>query len=272
MRVAYFSPDAARAELASPTTARCSFPRCGSGSTSTVVRAGARGLRAVRTRRSTTWATTRTPTAGSSTRSGAAPGVVVLHDFVLHHLVAGMTVGRGDGHGYLDAMEREHGVVGRLLGPRRPRQAHPATLGVAAGGLPARVVVLESATGLIVHSRYVADRARVAGLHRAGLRSSRTPPGRFPASRPNAIADGPVIGCFGIVNSSKRIRSCSTRSRRCARSIRRCTLLLVGPTSPGFDLDRRLQRLGLARGRARARGVGGRGAAVVADGAASTSS
>jgi len=43
------------------------------------------------------------------------PGVVVLHDFVLHHLVAGMTVGRRDGHGYLDLMEREHGVVGRLL-------------------------------------------------------------------------------------------------------------------------------------------------------------
>jgi len=34
------------------------------------------------------------------------PGVVVLHDYVLHHLVAGMTVGRRDGHGYLDAMER----------------------------------------------------------------------------------------------------------------------------------------------------------------------
>ena len=43
------------------------------------------------------------------------PGVVVLHDFVLHHLVAGMTIGRRDGHGYLDAMEDEHGVVGRLL-------------------------------------------------------------------------------------------------------------------------------------------------------------
>ena len=41
------------------------------------------------------------------------PGLVVLHDFVVHHLVAGVTIGRRDGHGYLDAMEREHGVVGR---------------------------------------------------------------------------------------------------------------------------------------------------------------
>ena len=43
------------------------------------------------------------------------PGVVVLHDFVLHHLVAGMTLGRGDAEGYLGAMQRDAGVEGRLL-------------------------------------------------------------------------------------------------------------------------------------------------------------
>ena len=43
------------------------------------------------------------------------PGIVVLHDVVLHHLVAGMTVARGHPSGYLDAMQLESGVVGRLL-------------------------------------------------------------------------------------------------------------------------------------------------------------
>ena len=43
------------------------------------------------------------------------PGVVVLHDFVLHHLVAGLTLGRKDGRAYLRAMEREAGIPGRLL-------------------------------------------------------------------------------------------------------------------------------------------------------------
>jgi hypothetical protein len=43
------------------------------------------------------------------------PGVVVLHDFVLHHLVVGLTFARGDAAGYLAAMEREGGLVGRLL-------------------------------------------------------------------------------------------------------------------------------------------------------------
>src|SRR5262249_44147701 len=44
------------------------------------------------------------------------PGVVVLHDFVLHHLVAGMTLARKDGSGYLAAMERDGGIAARLLG------------------------------------------------------------------------------------------------------------------------------------------------------------
>ena len=42
-----------------------------------------------RTSRSTTSATTPTRTAGSSTRCARGPGVVVLHEFVLHHLSPG---------------------------------------------------------------------------------------------------------------------------------------------------------------------------------------
>ena len=42
------------------------------------------------------------------------PGVVVLHDFVLHHLVAGLTIARRRPRPP-DAMEREGGVVGRLI-------------------------------------------------------------------------------------------------------------------------------------------------------------
>ena len=42
-------------------------------------------------------------------------GLVVLHEFVLHHLVAGLTIGRGDTEAYLDAMHRDAGVIGRLL-------------------------------------------------------------------------------------------------------------------------------------------------------------
>ena len=44
------------------------------------------------------------------------PGVVVLHEIVLHHLIAGITIGRGrTWRSTSHAMERDGGVAGRLL-------------------------------------------------------------------------------------------------------------------------------------------------------------
>jgi glycosyltransferase involved in cell wall biosynthesis len=172
------------------------------------------------------------------------PGIVVLHDFVLHHLVAGLTIGRRDGHGYLDAMEREGGVVGRLLGhavldkripplwENRPEDFHLAG------------EVLDLATGLIVHSRYVRDRALAAGFVGPIFV---VPHPAFPAPAPPTadVAGQPLFGTFGNVNSSKRVPQLLEAFARVHREHPATGLLLVGATSPGFDLDRRLQRLGL---------------------------
>jgi len=172
------------------------------------------------------------------------PGLVVLHDFVLHHLVAGITIGRRDGHGYLDAMEREGGVVGRLLGhavldkripplwENRPEDFH------LAGD------VLGLATGLIVHSGYVRDRARAAGF--VGPVSV-IPHPAFPTPETSAaqVEGSPLFGTFGNVNASKRVPQLLDAFARVRRLHPATGLLLVGAASPGFDLDRRLQRLGL---------------------------
>ena len=175
------------------------------------------------------------------------PGVVVLHDFVLHHLIAGLTIGRRDGHGYLDAMEREGGVVGRLLGhavldkripplwENRPEDFHLAG------------EVLDLATGLIVHSRYVYDRARAAGYEgHAWI----VPHPAFPVPdlRAAEIGGKPLFGSFGNVNASKRIPQLLEAFAQLRRRHESSTLLLVGAISPGFDLERRLQRLGLDGG------------------------
>ncbi len=172
------------------------------------------------------------------------PGVVVLHDFVLHHLVAGLTIGRRDGHGYLDAMEREGGVVGRLLGhavldkripplwENRPEDFHLAG------------EVLDLATGLIVHSRYVQGKARAAGFEGPVWI---VPHPAFPVPDLAAADVGgePLFGTFGNVNASKRVPQLLEAFATVRQRHEASALLLVGATSPGFDLDRRLQRLGL---------------------------
>jgi glycosyltransferase involved in cell wall biosynthesis len=172
------------------------------------------------------------------------PGVVVLHDFVLHHLVAGMTIGRRDGHGYLDAMEREHGVVGRLLAHGVLDKRIPPLWESRPADFPLARFVLEHATGLIVHSRTVRDLARAAGYERP-IWVVPHPAWPVPPVEPERVAAGPVAGCFGVVNASKRIPELLAAFARVRARVPEATLLLVGPTSPGFDLERRLQRHGL---------------------------
>ena len=91
------------------------------------------------------------------------PGVVVLHDFVLHHLVVGLTFARGDAAGYLAAMEREAGLVGRLLAYAVLDNKLPPLWETRPEDFPLAGEVLDHATGLIVHSHYVERRAREAG-------------------------------------------------------------------------------------------------------------
>src|SRR5262249_39763182 len=157
------------------------------------------------------------------------PGVVVLHDFVLHHLVAGLTIGRRDGHGYLDAMEREGGVVGRLLGhavldkripplwENRPHDFHLAG------------EVLDLATGLIVPSRYVRDHAREAG-YSGPVWIVPHPAFPVPAVPRVEVAGESLFGSFGIVNASKRIPQLLEAFARVRQGHPASALLLVGPT------------------------------------------
>ena len=138
-------------------------------------RASRASARRPQTSRSTTSATTRTRTAGSSTRSGKRPGVVVLHEYVLHHLIAGITIGRGNGRGYLDAMERELGVAGRLLGLGVLDNLLPLLWETQPERFPLAGVVLDHAHGRDRPLRLRrAERARPPAT-RAGSGASRIP-------------------------------------------------------------------------------------------------
>jgi glycosyltransferase involved in cell wall biosynthesis len=132
------------------------------------------------------------------------PGVVVLHEFVLHHLVAGTTLARGDAAGYLDAMEREHGLPGRLLAYGVLDNRLPPLWETRPEDFPLAGGVLGLATGLIVHSRYVEAGARAAGFDGPIWRIPH-PAWPAPDGAPVQVDGAPLFGCFGHLNEAKRI-------------------------------------------------------------------
>jgi glycosyltransferase involved in cell wall biosynthesis len=177
------------------------------------------------------------------------PGPVVLHDFVLHHLVAGLTVGRGDNDGYLDAMFRDSGVVGRLLAHGVVDGLVPPLWESRAERFPLTGEVLDYASGLIVHSRYVKERCREKGFS-GPIWHVPMPAWPKPSTLPEAgLPSGrrPVIGCFGYLTTTKRIPQLVDAFARLRHEFAEALLVLAGRPTPGFALDPLLERHGLSR-------------------------
>ena len=171
-------------------------------------------------------------------------GVVVLHDLVLHHLVAGLTLARGNAGAYLAAMERDGGEEARRLAEHVAAGRVRPPWDTAPERYPLVAEILDHATGLIVHSRYTERGAREEGytgrIWRVPLAAARVP------DVPAALIDGaPVIGSFGHVNPAKRIPQLLRAFARLRERHREAKLVLAGAIAPGFELDRRIESLGL---------------------------
>jgi len=169
------------------------------------------------------------------------PGIVVLHDFVLHHLVVGLTFSRGDAAGYLAAMERDHGLVGRLLAYAVLDNKLPPLWETRPEDFPLAGEVLQHATGLIVHSQYVEQHARETG-YLGPIARIPHPAWPVPELRPTDAEGDPLYGCFGHLNETKRIAELVSAFARLRERRKGARLLLVG------SLAVRLGRLELPEG------------------------
>ncbi len=161
------------------------------------------------------------------------PGVVVLHEFVLHHLVSGITLARGDVQAYSAALERDAGPLGRQLGQAVADGRIRPLWETRPQDYPLAGEVLDLATGLIVHSRYVEERARGAG-YRGPVWQVPMPAWPVPAVEPAAVEGSPLLGSFGHVNESKRIPQLFEAFARLHARRPEARLLLVGSWSPRF--------------------------------------
>lgn len=175
------------------------------------------------------------------------PGVVVLHEFNLHYLVADITVKRGDWEAYF----REVAYEGGPAALERAQRARAGLANLDYHGLPMVRRVLEKARGVIVHSQYMVERVRQAGF--------RGPVARIPhgAWIPRANRMGyryrlgldeqtPLIGIFGFLKPYKRIPETLRAFRRLLRFEPRAKLILVGEPHPELPLEPLIDSLGLS--------------------------
>ena len=173
-------------------------------------------------------------------------GIVVLHDFVLHHLIAGLTFARGDTDGYLDAMQRDSGVVGRLIAHGVADGLLPPVWETRPHEFPLVDSVLDHADGVIVHSHYVENEIRARGFGRPVWRipmPTWPAPEVEPISLPKEAAV--VIGCFGNLNPAKRLPQLLRAFAEVRARHSETLLVLAGGISSRHELDLHVTESGL---------------------------
>jgi glycosyltransferase involved in cell wall biosynthesis/SAM-dependent methyltransferase len=174
------------------------------------------------------------------------PGVVVLHEANLHHLIAEMTIRHGDWDAYLREVEYEGGARALAHAQRaRALETGPDYRGVA---MTRRLI--ERSLGIIVHSNAVLEHVRQTGYE--------GPVARIPHGAWVADADrwgwrerlgieerAPLIGIFGFLKPYKRIAESLRAFRRLLGVEPRARMILVGEPHPDLPLDSLVASLGL---------------------------
>ena len=175
------------------------------------------------------------------------PGVVVLHEAMLHHLVRGMTLSRGDLEGYVEEMRYAYGRTGHALARRSLATGIP--LDVWSYPLFERAV--DSSLALIVHNDFTRQRvlasrplARISLVpHHLSLGGPRRTGGAAEEiERPILRAalgiplDAFVMASYGFITPAKRLEVSLRAFARLKAERPDAVYLLVGDVSPHYDL------------------------------------
>lgn len=174
------------------------------------------------------------------------PGIVVLHEANLHHLIAEITIKRGDWDGYMRAVEYDGGAEALAYAQAVRR----LEVGPDYDGVPMLRRLLRRSRGLIAHSRYVAEIARAQGYdgpvavipHGAWLPA---PSGAAWRERLGVDPQQPLLGIFGHLKPYKRIAESLRAFRRLAKHRPDARLILVGEPHPDFPVERLIDSLDL---------------------------
>jgi glycosyltransferase involved in cell wall biosynthesis len=170
------------------------------------------------------------------------PGIAVLHDLVLHHLIVEMTLARGDADGYVAALRESHGEMGAAWARGRAAGLHSEMGNFL---LPASIALANRSRAVIVHNDYALERLLSFGVT-TPIHVVAHPYIPEPA---HACSYDPmreklglarehwVVGLFGFLTSAKRAEVIVEAFRRARERDPNLRLLIVGEPAPNIDLS-----------------------------------
>jgi glycosyltransferase involved in cell wall biosynthesis len=168
------------------------------------------------------------------------PGITVLHDLVLHHLIVEMTIARGDVEGYVAAMEANHGPAGGAWARGRAVGLHTE---IANFLMPASIDVARRSKAVVVHNHYARERLQSFGvttpIHvvpHPYVPETRTFDRAALRAQLGLASDSRVIGFFGFLTSAKRAEVVLEAFRIARQREPRLALLIVGEPAPNIDV------------------------------------
>ena len=175
------------------------------------------------------------------------PGVVVMHEANLHHLVADLTIRRGDWDAYL----RECAHQGGDAALDHARRVRALETGPDYEGLPMTRRLLENARAAVVHSEYMVEALGAQGFagpvahipHGAWIPQACAPAWR---DRLGLDAEEPLVGIFGFLKPYKRVAESLRAFRRLVRLAPRAKMILVGEPHPDLPVRELIHSLGLS--------------------------
>jgi glycosyltransferase involved in cell wall biosynthesis/SAM-dependent methyltransferase len=175
------------------------------------------------------------------------PGVVAMHESNLHHLLTELTIKRGGWDAYVEECAYNGGAEARA----RAEKVRGGQIGPDYEGLKMTRRLIESARGVVTHSRFAADEIRAAGF--AGPLAVIPHGAWIPEADANAYRHRlgideptPLAGVFGFLKPYKRIPQALRAFRRLVRLVPEAKLIFAGELHPDLPLDATIQSMGLS--------------------------
>jgi glycosyltransferase involved in cell wall biosynthesis len=176
-------------------------------------------------------------------------GVLVLHDFVLHHFLMGQYLNHGRAQEYIRVMGQRYGKEGEATA----REVIKGKLPEVLFQYPLCDEAIEAASAVLVHSQYSKNLiekshpGKTVGVARMGVPLPPNVDKKAARERLGLPQNEFILTSLGHLNPYKRLDSALWAFRAFSREFPNSRYILVGSPSPNYNIRAMVRALGLEK-------------------------